>query len=133
MAFSLVPEELWTEVEPLLPPEPPKPKGGRPRVPDRACLTGIVFVLHSGMSWNMVPLELGCGSGVTCWRRLRDWTAAGVWPAVHQRLLDTLNRLGEIDWSRAVIDSGSVRAVFGGTTPDRTPRTERRTAANAIS
>ena len=133
MAFSLVPEELWNEVEPLLPPEPPKPKGGRPRVPDRACLTGIVFVLHSGMSWNMVPLELGCGSGVTCWRRLRDWTAAGVWPAVHQRLLDTLNRLGEIDWSRAVIDSGSVRAVFGGTTPDPTPRTERRTAASATS
>jgi len=133
MAFSLVPEELWVEVEPLLPAEPPKPKGGRPRVPDRACLTGIVFVLHSGMSWNMVPQELGCGSGVTCWRRLRDWTAAGVWPAVHQRLLDTLNRLGAIDWSRAVIDSSSVRAVFGGTTPARTPRTERKTAASAIS
>lgn len=132
MAFSLVPEELWNEIEPLLPPEPEKPQGGRPRVPDRACLTGIVFVLHSGMPWRLVPEELGCGSGVTCWRRLRDWTAAGVWPAVHRKLLDALNRLGEIDWSRAVIDSASVRAVFGGTTPVQTPRTERKMAASAM-
>jgi len=133
MAFSLVPEELWNKVEPLLPAEPPKPKGGRPRVPDRACLAGIVFALHTGMSWNMIPQELGCGSGVTCWRRLRDWTAAGVWPAVHQKLLATLNGLGEIDWSRAVIDSGSVRAVFGGATQAQTRRTEGKEAASVTS
>ena len=132
MAFSLIPDDLWREVEPLLPPEPPKPKGGRPRTPDRACLTGIAFVLRAGLPWRMVPKELGCGSGVTCWRRLRDWTAAGIWPRVHRKLLSSLSRLGRIDWSRAVIDSASVRAVSGGRIPGRTPRIGRRRAVNAI-
>ena len=75
----LVSDELWAIVAPLLPPEPPKPKGGRPRVSDRAALTGIIFVLKSGIPWEMLPQEMGCGSGVTCWRRLRDWQQAGVW------------------------------------------------------
>ena len=74
---ALVPDELWTEVEPLLPKRVVSPQGGRPHVSDRACLTGIVFVLKSGVTWNMLPGELGCGSGVTCWRRLRDWQEAG--------------------------------------------------------
>ncbi len=73
MAKELVTDELWEIVEPLLPPEPPKPRGGRPRVPDRAALTGIIFVLKSGILWEMLPQEMGCGSGSTCWRRLRDW------------------------------------------------------------
>src|SRR5215213_6059629 len=77
MSTPLVSDELWTIVEPLLPKEPPKPKGGRPRVPNRACLTGIIFVLKSGIPWEMVPPERGCGSGMTCWRRLRDWQDAG--------------------------------------------------------
>ena len=72
MAKELVTDELWEIVEPLLPPEPPKPRGGRPRVPNRAALTGIVFVLKTGMPWEMLPKEMGCGSGSTCWRRLRD-------------------------------------------------------------
>jgi transposase len=71
-------DELWAIVDPLLPTEPAKPKGGRPRVPDRAALTGIIFVLKSGIPWEMLPEEMGCGSGVTCWRRLRDWQDAGV-------------------------------------------------------
>jgi transposase len=69
MAKELVSDELWEIVEPLLPPEPPKPEGGRPRVDDRRALTGIVFVLKSGIPWEMLPQEMGCGSGVTCWRR----------------------------------------------------------------
>src|SRR5687768_9764394 len=73
MSTPLVSDELWAIVAPLLPPEPPKPKGGRPRVSDRAALTGIVFVLKSGIPWEMLPQEMGCGSGVTCWRRLREW------------------------------------------------------------
>jgi transposase len=77
-ASSLVPDDLWEAVAPLLPKEPPKPKGGRPRVPDRAALTGIVFVLRTGCPWRLLPKELGCGSGTTCWRRLRDWQEAGV-------------------------------------------------------
>ena len=119
MAFTLVPDCLWFEVQPLLPPERPKLLGGRPRVSDRACLMGIVYVLRTGMPWRFVPAELGCGSGVTCWRRLRDWTRAGVWPRIHEKLLDRLGRAGGIDASLAVMDSASVRAVSGGRTPGR--------------
>src|SRR5207253_2694418 len=79
MNKPLVPDELWEIIEPLLPPQPPKPKGGRPRIPDRATLAGIIFVLRSGLPWEMLPQEMSCGSGVTCWRRLRDWQKAGVW------------------------------------------------------
>jgi transposase len=71
MAKELVSDELWNTIEPLLPDEPPKPKGGRPRVDNRAALAGIIFVLKSGIPWEMLPQEMGCGSGVTCWRRLR--------------------------------------------------------------
>lgn len=133
MALSLLPDTLWREIEPLLPPEPPKPEGGRPRVPDRACLTGIIFVLRTGLPWNMIPVELGCGSGPTCWRRLRNWTRAGVWDVVHKKLLNALGRRGRIDLSRAVIDSASVRAVLGGLTRARTPRIAPSAAANAMS
>ena len=122
---------MWNEIRPLLPPERPKPRGGRPRVPDRACLRGIVYVLRTGMPWRMVPAELGCGSGVTCWRRLREWTEAGVWPAIHEKLLGTLGRKGRLDLSRAAIDSSSVRAVSGGRTRARTPRIRPKRAANA--
>jgi hypothetical protein len=79
MAKELVTDELWEVVEPLLPEEPPKPKGGRPRVDDRAALTGILFVLKSGIPWEMLPQEMGCGSGMTCWWRLKEWHEAGVW------------------------------------------------------
>jgi len=130
MAFTLVPDRLWEEIQPLLPPQPPKPKGGRPRVPERACLTGIVYVLRTGMPWRLVPAELGCGSGVTCWRRLREWTEAGVWPRIHHNLLGVLGRGGKLDASLVVMDSASVRAVFGGRTPARIPRTGRKPAAN---
>ena len=131
MAFQLLPDELWTEIEPLLPVQKPKPKGGRPPIDNRAALLGIVFVLRTGAAWRMLPKELGCGSGVSCWRRLRDWTRLGIWPEVHNRLLNTLNKLGQIDLSLAVVDSQSVRAVFGGITPVRTRQTERKTAASA--
>lgn len=133
MAFALVPDELWNEIEPLLPVQKPKPRGGRPPISNRAALLGIVFVLRTGAAWRMLPKELGCGSGVSCWRRLRDWTRLGIWPEVHNRLLNTLNQLGQIDLSRAVVDSQSVRAVFGGITPVRTRQTERKMAANAMS
>ena len=88
----LVSDELWALVEPLLP-TPRKPKRGRtgrPRVPDRAALAGIVFVLKTGISWNALPAELGCGSGVTCWRRLQQWQQAGIWAELHRVMLDRL-------------------------------------------
>jgi transposase len=92
-----------------------------------------VYVLRTGMPWRLVPAELGCGSGVTCWRRLRDWTQAGIWPRIHERLLDRLGRCGGIDASLAVMDSASVRAVSGGRTRGRTPPIGRKTAASGIS
>ena len=73
MSKLLVSDDLWAAIAPLLPPELPKPKGGRPRLADRAALTGILFVLKSGLPWEMLPAEMGCGSGMSCWRRLRDW------------------------------------------------------------
>ena len=117
MSKPLVTDELWALVAPLLPVEPPKPKGGRPRVPDRACLTGILFVLRTGIPWGMLPPEMGCGSGATCWRRLRDWQDAGVWDRLHQALLDRLGEADRIDWSRASLDSASVPAKRGAKPP----------------
>jgi transposase len=126
MSKPLVSDELWALVAPLLPPEPPKPKGGRPRICDRACLTGIIFVLKTGIPWEMLPQELGCGSGMTCWRRLRDWHEAGVWDRLHHLLLDRLGEAGQIDWSRASLDCASVPAKRGATPSGRI----RRIAAN---
>ena len=130
MAKALVSDELWEQIEPLLPPEPPKPKGGRPRIPDRQVLTGVLFVLKTGIPWEDLPQEMGCGSGMTCWRRLRDWQEAGVWGKLHHKLLERLHRAGHIDWSRAVVDSASVRAVLGGTSRVPTRRIEPRQAAS---
>ncbi|MCO1660993.1 IS5 family transposase [Pseudonocardia humida] len=126
-AQRLVTDELWEVVEPLIP-QPRRPlrgaRLGRPRVPDRVVLAGIVFVLSTGIRWNELPVELGCGSGTTCWRRLRDWQRAGVWHEVHRVVLDRLGQAGVLDWSRAAVDSVSVRAKRGGevTGPSPTDR-----------
>lgn len=129
---ALLADRLWNEIEPLLPKHPPSPKGGRPRVEDRKALTGIIFVLRTGVPWQMIPKEMGCGSGSTCWRRMEEWTDAGVWPQVLERLLRALGKAGKIHLSRAVIDSASVRAVFGGRTRGQTRRTAEKTAANGM-
>ena len=113
MSNPLVSDELWTIVAPLLPPEPPKPKGGRPRVPDRAALTGILFVLKTGTPGDYLPVEMGCGSGVTWWRRLRDWQGAGGRDRLHQTLRDRLGEADRIDWARASLDSASIPANRG--------------------
>ena len=133
MSKPLVSDALWAVVEPLLLPEPPKPKGGRPRVPDRAALTGILFVLRSGIPWEMLPQEMGCGSGMTCWRRLRGWQAAGVWAKLHRVLLDRLGRRNAIDFSRAALDSASVPAKRGARRPARTRRIGARPARSVMS
>jgi transposase len=130
MAKPLLTDQLWERIEPLLPPATPKPKGGRPPVGNRAALTGILFVLRTGIPWEYLPRELGCGCGMTCWRRLRDWQAAGVWDKVWHAFLDELGQADAIDWSAAAIDSCSVRALFGGRRPVPTPRIAGRTARN---
>jgi transposase len=129
MSNELVSDDLWEIIEPLLPEEPPKPKGGRPRVDDRAALTGIVFVLKSGIPWEMLPKEMGCGSGSTCWRRLRGWQEAGVWEELHRVLLDRLGEAEEFDWERASLDSASVPAKRGANKPERIRRIRRARSA----
>jgi transposase len=111
MAEPLVPDALWALIAPLLPARPPRPKGGRPPLDDRKALEGVVFVLKSGIPWMMLPQEMGCG--MTCWRRLRDWQAAGVWARLHRVLLDRLGRANAIDWSRCSLDSASVPGKGG--------------------
>jgi transposase len=136
MAKQLVDDALWEIVEPLLPPARTSTRG-RPRLSDRAALTGILFVLRSGIPWEMLPQEMGCGSGMTCWRRLRDWHRAGVWRRLNRLLLSRLEQAGQIDWSRASIDSVSVRAKGAprkkGALRGRTRRTAVNRARNAIS
>ena len=91
-------------------------------MPDRAALTGILFVLQSGIPWEMLPQEMGCGSGVTCWRRLREWQKKGVWKRLHLTLLERLAEADRIDWSRAVVDSRSLPAKKGAKRPGRIRR-----------
>ncbi|WP_328684873.1 IS5 family transposase [Streptomyces sp. NBC_00343] len=101
----IVSDELCSLIKPLLPEPGPKLVEGRPRVPDRQALCGILFVLHTGIQWDYLPQELGFGSGMTCWRRLAAWTEAGVWEALHLVLLKKLRAAGKLDWVRTVIDS----------------------------
>ena len=137
MAKQLVDDDLWEVIKPLLPPPPKRTSTrGRPRLSDRAALTGILFVLRSGLPWEMLPQEMGCGSGMTCWRHLRDWHRAGVWRKLNQLLLSRLEQAGQIDWSRARIDSVSVRAKGAprkkGAPSGRTRPTAVNRARNAI-
>jgi len=119
MACVTVGDRLWARIAPLLPKRRRGPNGGRPPVPDRAALAGILFVLRSGIPWQMLPQDMGFGSGMTCWRRLRDWNEAGVWRKLHQVVLDELQAAAAIDWSRAALDASSVPAKKGATTPAR--------------
>ena len=113
MARVLVTNELWILVEPILPKWKPNPKGGQPRKPDRLCLSGILFVLKTGIPWEDFPQEMGC-SGMTLWNRLDEWRQAGVLDKLHRLLLDRLRGEGAIDFSRVIVDSASVRAIHGG-------------------
>ncbi len=114
MAKPLLSDELWSRIEPLLPPPPPpNPKGGRPPVPDRKCLTGILFVLKTGIAWEDLPAEMDCGCGMTCWRRLRDWHQAGVWQRLHEALLADLRAAGELEMAAMIADASYLRAFWG--------------------
>ncbi|MEV0594977.1 IS5 family transposase [Nonomuraea cavernae] len=111
----MVPDGLWQRIEPLLPTIERRYRSpGRKRIDDRKALCGILFVLYTAIPWEFLPQELGFGSGMTCWRRLRDWHQAGVWSRLHQLLLAELHAADRLDWSKAVIDSSHVRALKGG-------------------
>jgi transposase len=132
MAKPILPDELWERIEPLLPEEAPKPKGGRPRVSERAALTGILFVLKSGIAWEMLPPELGCGSGMTCWRRLRDWQETGVWQRLHEALLRELREYDQIARARVSVDAGSAPSPRGARRRGRTRPTGASSGSSAI-
>src|SRR5260221_1933483 len=118
----VVSDELWGLVEPLLPKRERRFRyPGRKRLPDRQALCGILFVLHTGIAWRHLPLELGFGSGATCRRRLDEWQRAGVWERLHALLLAKLRAAGELEWARAVADSSHVQAKKGAARPVRTP------------
>lgn len=135
MAKPILDDPLWALIEPLLP--PPKPRRarypGRKPLNDRAVLTGILFVLQSGIPWEMLPQEMGCGSGMSCWRRLHAWQQAGVWDRLHEVLLAKLRAADRIDWSRVVVDSSSIRAIGAGQKQDRTPPIARDQVRSTIS
>jgi transposase len=130
----IVSDELWELVEPLLPQKERRFRyPGRKRLPDRQALQGILFVLHTGIAWRHLPLELGFGSGATCWRRLDEWQRAGVWERLHAQLLARLRAAGEIEWSRAVIDSSQIQAKKGAPKRARARWTEEEAAPSTIS
>ena len=122
---------LYKRLAPLLPAVKPSSKGGRPRLSDERALNGILFVLRTGTPWEHLPQELGFGSGMTCWRRLRDWQAAGVWHRLHMALLEELRSADLLDFSRACIDGASVPSPRGARTHGPTRRTGANSAANA--
>ena len=128
-------DALWERLEPLIPQRPYRVNrtAGRPTVPDRSVFGGIVFVLLTGIPWKKLPLELGYGSGITCWRRLREWQQAGVWDQLRKIVLDELGQAGMVDWSRVCLDSVSVRAKKGAISLDLIPRTAVRTAPSTTS
>ena len=130
---DFVSDDLWAEVAPLLPPQAAHPRGGRPWLSDRRALCGILFVLFTSTAWAKLPQELGCGSGVTCWRRLRDWQAAGVWEQLYQTRLARLGDLQALDWSQLAVDSQSLRAKKGGSSPVPARSIGANSARNGIS
>ena len=123
MAQPLVSDALWARIEPLLPP----PKARRRRFPGRMpldrrkVLTGIIFVLKTGIPWEELPQEMGCGCGMSCWNYLQAWHRSGVWKRLHEVLLAELQETDRIDWSRAAVDSSHARALGGGEKTGKNP------------
>ena len=130
----VVSDELWERIEPLLPKVERRFRyPGRKRLPDRQALQGILFVLHTGIAWRHLPLELGFGGGSTCYRRMVEWQQAGLWERLHALLLAELRAAGELEWSRAVCDSSHVQAKKGAPRRGRARLREPETAPSTIS
>ena len=128
-----VDDELWAVIEPLLPKVEHRTRHpARKRRPDRLVFQGILFVLHTGIRWEFLPQELGFGSGMTCWRRLAEWTEAGVWPLLHYVLLAKLRQANALDFSRAAVDGSHIRALKGDSRLDEASLTGTEPAANII-
>jgi len=119
VSTRLLTDELWNEIEPFFPKYEPSRLGGRPPADNRTVLTCVLFVLKTGIAWEDLPLELGC-SYKTCSRRLREWTALGIWQEIFQHLLTRLRAAGRLELADVLIDAGMVKAPLGGQKPART-------------
>ena len=103
MQMSMLPDHVWEKIKPLLGEQPKNTRGGRPRMNDRACLAGVIHVLRAGVRWQRLPPDMGCGSGMTCWRRLRAWQRDGTWESIVAILKAELPDAETINWSRAIV------------------------------
>ena len=131
--MDLVPDKVWAVVRPLIPPRRQSRKGGRPWCDDRMALAGIIFVLRTGIPWQMLPKGMGFPSGVTCWRRLVEWQGLGTWDAMWQAALSTLNKADRIAMERVAVDGSAVPAKKGAKELARIPPTAGKTARNITS
>lgn len=131
MAGKLLPDGLWEQISPWFPTRERSPAGGRPPTDNRTVLTAILFVLKTGIAWEDLPQELGC-SYKTCQRRLAEWTRLDIWPRLHALLLAQLQGAGQLDWSRALLDAGTVKAPLGGENAGRTRPIAAARAANIM-
>jgi transposase len=129
--FRTIPDPLWEKLKLLIPPEPPKPRGGRPRVDDRVVMSGIVYRLRTGCQWRAIPREFG--SGQTCHRRFQQWERAGIFEKLFVCMLHYYDHRRGIQWQWGALDSAIVKAPKGGTSPDRTQRTARSAGRSAMS
>jgi transposase len=132
MMAEILPDELWQSIKQEIPEYKPSPRGGRPRASDEDCMRGILFVLKTGMQWNMLPSDAFGVSGVTCWRRMREWAKEGVFARIWHNHLQALAWVQAVDWERALVDADSVPAKKKGMPQAETPQTEAGRAANAI-
>ena len=105
-------DEQWALISDLFPVPTPNPRGGRPRADVRQCLEGILWVLRSGARWKDLPRTFP--SYVTCWRRFVEWSGGGVWDKAWGRLVDELDRNGEVDWEEGFADGTFAPAKKGG-------------------
>ena len=105
-------DRMWERVRPLVPPHPPQPRGGRRWADDKACFAGVVYQLRNACRWNHLPACFP--SGVTCWRRHRDWTRAGVWAAVHRIVVEELAAAGALDTRELFLDATFAEDRQGG-------------------
>ena len=116
-----IPDDLWELIEPILPPDKPAGTNGRPRVPNRTVLNGILYVLRTGCQWKMVPRQYSSGS--TCHLRFQTWVRAGVFKRIWRVCLKHYDDLQGIDWRFQSLDGVIVSApVKGGIKSEKTPR-----------
>lgn len=129
---EILPEALWESIKQEIPEYVPSPKGGRPPAPDEACMRGILFILKTGMQWNWLPADAFGVSGVTCWRRMRQWHEQGVFKRIWDNHLQALAWADGIDWSKALIDADIVPAKKGAMSQEKIPQTEAEWEVNAM-